>query len=143
MTIRLLDLFKCFSQNDIFVFYSKKLQETVSAHAGGVFTERSQHDCQEFLSILLDLLHEDLNQITCKPYVELHDSDGRPDVEVAKEVIIRFSLFFIIHIFPVLIYFVKAWEAHLQREQSIIVDLFTGQLRSSLKCLTCNTVSSR
>lgn len=98
-----------------------KLKEIVSAHAGGVFAERSQHDCQEFLSILLDLLHEDLNQITSKPYIELHDSDGRPDVVVANE----------------------AWEAHLRREQSIIVDLFTGQLRSSLKCLTCGTVSSR
>lgn len=98
-----------------------KLRDAISANAGGIFAERSQHDCQEFLSILLDILHEDLNRVSQKPYVELTDSDGRPDSVVAKE----------------------AWEAHLKREQSIIVDLFTGQLRSSLTCVNCGTVSSR
>uniref|UniRef100_A0A183EES4 ubiquitinyl hydrolase 1 n=1 Tax=Gongylonema pulchrum TaxID=637853 RepID=A0A183EES4_9BILA len=82
---------------------------------------RTQHDCQEFLSILLDLLHEDLNQIECKPFIELNDSDGRPDSVVAQE----------------------AWDAHLKREKSIIVDLFTGQLRSALTCSKCHAVSSR
>ncbi|OZC06417.1 hypothetical protein X798_06597 [Onchocerca flexuosa] len=89
--------------------------------AGPVFAERSQHDCQEFLSILLDLLHEDLNQIENKPFIELSDSDGRPDSVVAKE----------------------AWDAHLKRDKSIIVDLFTGQLRSTLTCLNCNAISCR
>lgn len=67
-----------------------KLIVTVSQEAircaGSMFAERSQHDCQEFLSILLDLLHEDLNQIESKPFIELSDSDGRPDSVVAKEV---------------------------------------------------------
>ncbi|VDO34249.1 unnamed protein product [Onchocerca flexuosa] len=62
-----------------------KLRDAIKC-AGPVFAERSQHDCQEFLSILLDLLHEDLNQIENKPFIELSDSDGRPDSVVAKEV---------------------------------------------------------
>lgn len=98
-----------------------KLREAISSNAGGLFAERCQHDCQEFLAILLDLLHEDLNRVAKKPYVELTDSDGRDDSIVANE----------------------AWDAHMKREQSIVVDLFTGQLRSSLTCSSCGTVSSR
>lgn len=35
---------------------------------------------------MLDGLHEDLNRVHDKPYVELKDSDGRSDVHVAQEV---------------------------------------------------------
>ena len=41
-----------------------------------------------------------------KAYRELNDSDGRDDAVVAKE----------------------AWDYHLSRNQSIIVDLFQGQV---------------
>lgn len=44
----------------------------------------SQHDSQEFLNFLLDNLHEDLNRVLKKPYVEMEDSNNRPDEEVAK-----------------------------------------------------------
>ena len=37
------------------------------------------------LSFLLETLHEDVNLITKKPYVEYKDSDGRDDEEVSKE----------------------------------------------------------
>ncbi|VDM41597.1 unnamed protein product [Toxocara canis] len=109
-----------------------KLRDAISAGVGGLFSERTQHDCQEFLSILLDLLHEDLNRVLNKPYVELTDSDGRPDAVVAKEA----------QPFSVIMNF-QAWDAHVRREQSIIVDLFTGQLRSLLTCTICQTMSSR
>lgn len=46
------------------------------------FTEFQQHDSQEFLSFLLDGLHEDLNRVHHKPYEELKDSDDRPDEDV-------------------------------------------------------------
>jgi ubiquitin C-terminal hydrolase len=35
----------------------------------------------------------------------------------------------------------EAWKAHLHMHRSIIVDLFQGQLRSTLKCLKCKQVS--
>lgn len=50
---------------------------------------------------MLDGLHEDLNRVRCKPYVEAKDSDGRPDEEVADEY----------------------WRNHLARNDSIIVDV--------------------
>ena len=37
------------------------------------------------LSFLLETLHEDLNAVTKKPYVEYKDSGNRPDKEVCEE----------------------------------------------------------
>lgn len=45
-----------------------------------------------------------------KPYVEVKDSDGRPDDEVAAE----------------------AWAAHKARNDSVINDLFTGMLHNQV-----------
>lgn len=50
---------------------------------------------------MLDGLHEDLNRVKCKPYVEVKDGDGRSDKEVADEY----------------------WRNHLARNDSIIVDV--------------------
>jgi ubiquitin C-terminal hydrolase len=49
------------------------------------FQSYDQHDSQEFLSYLLDMLHEDLNRVKQKPYIEEADDEGRPDEEVARE----------------------------------------------------------
>ena len=43
------------------------------------FSGYQQHDSQEMLTFILDALHEDLNRIHKKPYIELKDSGGRPD----------------------------------------------------------------
>jgi ubiquitin carboxyl-terminal hydrolase 4/11/15 len=43
------------------------------------FSGYQQHDSQELLTFLLDGLHEDLNRIKKKPYIELQDASGRPD----------------------------------------------------------------
>uniref|UniRef100_A0A1I7ZCM3 Ubiquitin carboxyl-terminal hydrolase 48 n=1 Tax=Steinernema glaseri TaxID=37863 RepID=A0A1I7ZCM3_9BILA len=86
-----------------------------------IFADRAQHDCQELLAFLLDFLHEELNKITVKKYVELRDSDGRGDAEVADE----------------------AWSVYQSREHSIVTDLFAGQLRSELRCSECGATSSR
>jgi len=37
----------------------------------------------------------------------------------------------------------QSWENHIARNQSIIVDLFHGQIRSKVRCLHCNSVSVR
>ncbi|KAH0906951.1 hypothetical protein HID58_038778 [Brassica napus] len=66
------------------------------------FTGFNQHDSQqELLAFLLDGLHEDLNRVKNKPYVEAKDGDGRPDEEVADEY----------------------WRNHVARNDSIIVDV--------------------
>ncbi len=78
----------------------------------------AQQDSQEFLSFLLDGLHEDLNQIGKKPIVEQPESKGRPDRFVALE----------------------SWKCHLMRNESIIVDLFEGLLKSTVSCPDCNRI---
>lgn len=83
------------------------------------FAGYQQHDSQELLGFLLDGLHEDLNRVKQKPYKELKEPDGRPEKEVADEM----------------------WEYHKLRNNSIIVDWFQGQLKSTLVCPKCNRVS--
>ncbi|XP_010191436.1 PREDICTED: ubiquitin carboxyl-terminal hydrolase 4, partial [Mesitornis unicolor] len=83
------------------------------------FSGYQQQDSQELLAFLLDGLHEDLNRVKKKPYLELKDANGRPDLEVAKE----------------------AWENHRLRNDSIIVDIFHGLFKSTLVCPKCSKVS--
>lgn len=60
------------------------------------FSGYQQQDCQELLAFLLDGLHEDLNRIRKKPYIQLKDADGRPD-KVVFLVLIFFILSKAIH----------------------------------------------
>lgn len=68
-----------------FVVSLLPVQWTIAKYAPR-FNGFQQQDSQELLAFLLDGLHEDLNRVHEKPYVELKDSDGRPDWEVASEV---------------------------------------------------------
>lgn len=83
------------------------------------FTGFAQHDAQEFMAFLLDGLHEDLNRIRNKPYVESVDSANRPDEVVAEE----------------------SWSRYKLRNDSIVVDLFQGQYKSTVICPECHKVS--
>ncbi|XP_038154331.1 ubiquitin carboxyl-terminal hydrolase 11 [Cyprinodon tularosa] len=93
--------------------------KTKVGHFASQFLGYQQHDSQELLSFLLDGLHEDLNRVKNKEYIELRDADGRPDQEVAEE----------------------AWRNHLRRNDSVIVDTFHGLFKSTLVCPECNKVS--
>nr|XP_061815787.1 ubiquitin carboxyl-terminal hydrolase 15-like isoform X3 [Nerophis lumbriciformis] len=83
------------------------------------FSGYQQQDSHELLAFLLDGLHEDLNRIRKKPYIQLKDANGRPDKVVAEE----------------------AWESHIKRNDSIIVDIFHGLFKSTLVCPVCAKVS--
>ncbi|CAM8995947.1 unnamed protein product [Rhodiola kirilowii] len=83
------------------------------------FSGYNQHDSQELLAFLLDGLHEDLNRVKQKPYIETKDYDGRPDKEVADE----------------------CWMNHKARNDSIIVDICQGQYKSTLVCPDCGKIS--
>lgn len=66
------------------------------------------------MAFLLDGLHEDLNRVKRKPYVEMKDSDCCPDEEVAAE----------------------SWSYHKARNDSVIVDICQVIL-----CLSCPSLS--
>lgn len=43
------------------------------------FSGYQQQDSQELMAFLLDGLHEDLNRVRKKPYIEVKNANGRPD----------------------------------------------------------------
>uniref|UniRef100_A0A8C9U164 Ubiquitin carboxyl-terminal hydrolase n=1 Tax=Scleropages formosus TaxID=113540 RepID=A0A8C9U164_SCLFO len=96
-----------------------RIFKTKVGHFASQFLGYQQHDSQELLSFLLDGLHEDLNRVKNKEYIELRDADGRPDQEVAEE----------------------AWRNHRRRNDSVIVDTFHGLFKSTLVCPECSKVS--
>jgi len=100
--------------SDMWIGYKKKTAPfNVKKSIGTVvaqFRGYNQQDSHEFLHYLIDTLNEDLNRIKDKPYVEIPDSDGRPDSVVSSE----------------------QWDAFTQRNDSIMVDLLYGQLKSHL-----------
>uniref|UniRef100_A0A8D3DR35 ubiquitinyl hydrolase 1 n=1 Tax=Scophthalmus maximus TaxID=52904 RepID=A0A8D3DR35_SCOMX len=93
--------------------------KTKVGHFASQFLGYQQHDSQELLSFLLDGLHEDLNRVKNKEYIELRDADGRPDQVMAEE----------------------AWRNHRRRNDSVIVDTFHGLFKSTLICPECHKVS--
>ncbi len=64
-------------------------------------------------------MSEDLYRKGKKPYVEITDADGKPDEVASRE----------------------AWTKHLIRNESVIVDLFHGQYKSTLVCSKCSKIS--
>jgi len=83
-----------------------------------------QHDSQEFLSFLLDGIHEDLNRILSKPVWA-----PTPEQEAELERL------------PQQIASDQEWRSWRTRNDSLIVDFFQGQFRNRLECLTCHQVS--
>ena len=79
------------------------------------FRGAEHQDSQEFMNYFLDKLHEDLNKVKFKPYIEEIESNGQPDEQVSA----------------------KSWDNYLQRNRSFIQELFAGQYRSEIRCPDC------
>lgn len=85
------------------------------------FANGGQHDAHEFLAFFLDKIHEDLNRGSC--CAKVHPiNDSKPEKEEKRAA--------------------RAWYTYLKRNSSVIVDLFQGQLRSSIRCGVCGFVST-
>lgn len=79
------------------------------------FVSGRQHDSFQFISCVLDAVHEDLNKVFAKPYVARIEARGRADAEVAAE----------------------AWDGHVSREDSPLVPMFHGLQKLTDLCNEC------
>ena len=83
------------------------------------FSGYQQHDSHELLSYLLSGLHEDLNRVKVKKYIEMPDITDKPEQEAAS----------------------IQWGLFLDRNQSVLVDMIYGQNKSTLVCPICGKIS--
>ena len=100
------------------VFTPRNFKKAIATFQS-MFTGYQQHDTQEFLNYLLDGLHEDLNRVLKKPFVDKDDSGGKDDTSKAKD----------------------QWVGFLRRNQSVLVDLLYGQYKSTITC-PCSNIST-
>lgn len=84
------------------------------------FVGYNQQDAQEFLRFLLDGLHNEVNRVMVKPKAPVEDFDHLSDDEKSK----------------------RMWNKYLESEDSKVVDLFVGQLKSTLTCSECGYCST-
>ncbi|EIW79313.1 cysteine proteinase [Coniophora puteana RWD-64-598 SS2] len=113
---------KIWATNSTMSSYSPREFKMALQRFAPQFSGYQQHDSQELVAFLLDGLHEDLNRVLKKPYVEKPDWDGGGDVELVQLA-------------------QKSWDGYKLRNDSVIVDLFQGQYQSTLVCPECQKIS--
>lgn len=84
------------------------------------FMGYNQQDSQEFLRYLLEGIHDDINRVTTKPKNLPELDDSLSDSVKATE----------------------SWKQYVRIDNSKIVELFVGQLKSTLQCTTCGHKSN-
>ncbi|XP_034486104.1 ubiquitin carboxyl-terminal hydrolase 8 isoform X2 [Drosophila innubila] len=77
-----------------------------------IFSGVDQQDSHEFLTILMDWLHSDLQTINVPPKQEINRASD------------------------------KAWLEFTKSKESLILHLFYGQIKSTVKCVTCQMESA-
>jgi ubiquitin carboxyl-terminal hydrolase 4/11/15 len=113
-----------YSVNSSSSFSPKQFKQTLG-RANSLFSGYGQQDSQEFLSWLIDALHEDLNRIMSKPYKENPDSDDNThrDPEAMKQL-------------------GETYRANYRaRNDSVSTDLFNGFYKNTMVCPECDKVS--
>ncbi|CDO92811.1 unnamed protein product [Kluyveromyces dobzhanskii CBS 2104] len=107
-------------------FLAPRNFKSIIGHYNHLFAGFGQQDSQEFLAFLLDGLHEDLNRVIEKPYVQKPELANDCHLDDTEQVIELAS---------------KTWSYIKQRNDSIIMDLFVGLYKSTLVCPNCNFIS--
>ena len=84
------------------------------------FSGYNQQDSNEFIDLFLDILNEDLNSVVNKEYIELKEKrENESDEQCSK----------------------RFWDNYLKRNDSIVTDLFFGQMKSTVTCPKCKYIN--
>ena len=93
-----------------------KIIKNIVASKNRKFSGYNQQDSNEFMTVFLEILGEDLNKANKKIYRELQEQQkGETEVDAAQ----------------------RFWKLHLERNNNIITDLFHGLLKSTITCPKC------
>ena len=101
-------------------YYSPELFKIVLGLCSTKFEGNEQEDAHEFISYLLDVLHEDVNRVIDKPNNNEDDNVKYKNDNISDE---EKSII--------------DWNKFLKRNQSVLIDLFYGQLKSCVICPIC------
>ena len=114
-----------YSEDTVSTSFAPRNFKQALGRAQPIFSGYGQQDSQEFLSFLVDGLHEDLNRIQKKPYTEYPESDDKTvhDPEAIKALGNKFR------------------DIHRSRNDSVAMDLFNGFYKNTMVCPTCDKVS--
>ena len=99
-------------------YYSPELFKIILGLSSTKFEGNEQEDAHEFISYLLDVFHEDMNRVMNKSNSEEKNIKYKNDMTEDEKSIID-------------------WNNFLRRNQSVLIDLFYGQLKSSVICPLC------
>jgi ubiquitin C-terminal hydrolase len=106
-------------------FFVPNELKALIANSISQFNNSNQQDSHELLMYLLDMIHEDTNQapiqLGSSKYNDecLPKMDNESDISASK----------------------RFWNYYKERNNSIIVDLFTGQLKNTIYCMACSNES--
>ncbi|TIA95593.1 hypothetical protein E3P96_03805 [Wallemia ichthyophaga] len=110
-----------------FTFISPMTFRSIICTFARQFHNTDQHDAQEFLSFLLDGLHEDLKVGSS---VGGNSVDSQSHNAAALETL------------PTPLGSEREWRRYKTLNDSIIVDYFQGQFRNRMECLSCHKTST-
>ena len=93
-------------------YYTPKQFKKILSEVNPMYSGNIPQDSQEFLTYLIDILHEDLNKVKTKPYI-VSDSESKKDDNIKS---------------------LEEFYNFKRRNQSIFVELFYGQFKSFIVC---------
>ncbi|KAK9385760.1 hypothetical protein V1515DRAFT_539308 [Lipomyces mesembrius] len=112
--------------NDQCTFLIPTTMKEVTGRLRPEFAGNDQHDAQEFLTFILDGLHEDLNVNGGKARLPpLTEQEER----MRERYTVRYASFL-------------EWERYMKSDNSAIVHMFQGQYQSRLTCTVCRFTST-
>ena len=107
-------------------FFAPKLFKYAIGNIDETYSDYDQQDTHEFMTFLIDSLHEDLNKVINKPIIGRKDSEFENNFYSDSNLLLEEKKSKI------------EWNNFLKRNQSIMVDLFYGQYKTSISCPCCN-----